>query len=378
MQSAASMLESIRYRNGKLDLLEQRKLPLVSEYEEVNNAEDGWEAIRSMKVRGAPAIAIAGALSLAVEAHRILVATEFAFGDAATAADYLVNKLEYLKTSRPTAVNLFEAADRLTRLARDKAATAAAGQEGARQVFQAYIAEAEKMLEDDIAANKAMGKHGADHILALQSKDGSNVRVITHCNTGSLATAGYGTALGVIRALNESGKLERAFCTETRPYNQGARLTAYELVAEQIPGTLVTDSMVAALMNSPNKPHAVIVGADRIAANGDTANKIGTYQLAIAAKYHKVPFFVAAPLTTIDLEMENGSGIKIEERPADELTNVNGMRIAAPGIGVWNPSFDVTPGELIDGIITELGVIQKGADGQFHVAQFIKDKSSSQ
>lgn len=372
------MLESIRYRNGKLDLLEQRKLPLVSEYEEVNNAEDGWEAIRSMKVRGAPAIAIAGALSLAVEAHRILAATEFAFGDAAAAADYLVNKLEYLKTSRPTAVNLFEAADRLTRLARDKAATAAAGQEGARQVFQAYIAEAEKMLEDDIAANKAMGKHGADHILALQSKDGSNVRVITHCNTGSLATAGYGTALGVIRALNESGKLERAFCTETRPYNQGARLTAYELVAEQIPGTLVTDSMVAALMNSPNKPHAVIVGADRIAANGDTANKIGTYQLAIAAKYHKVPFFVAAPLTTIDLEMENGSGIKIEERPADELTNVNGMRIAAPGIGVWNPSFDVTPGELIDGIITELGVIQKGADGQFHVAQFIKDKSSSQ
>jgi methylthioribose-1-phosphate isomerase len=378
MQSPVSTLESIRYRNGKLDLLEQRKLPLVSEYEEVNNAEDGWEAIRSMKVRGAPAIAIAGALSLAVEAHRILAATEFAFGDAAAAADYLVNKLEYLKTSRPTAVNLFEAADRLTRLARDKAATAAAGQEGARQVFQAYIAEAEKMLEDDIAANKAMGKHGADHILALQSKDGSNVRVITHCNTGSLATAGYGTALGVIRALNESGKLERAFCTETRPYNQGARLTAYELVAEQIPGTLVTDSMVAALMNSPNKPHAVIVGADRIAANGDTANKIGTYQLAIAAKYHKVPFFVAAPLTTIDLEMENGSGIKIEERPADELTNVNGMRIAAPGIGVWNPSFDVTPGELIDGIITELGVIQKGADGQFHVAHFIKDKSSSQ
>jgi S-methyl-5-thioribose-1-phosphate isomerase len=330
-----------------------------------------------MKVRGAPAIAIAGALSLAVEAHRILAADTLAFADAAAAADFLVNKLEYLKTSRPTAVNLFEAADRLTRLARSKATTAAAGQEGARQVFQAYIAEAEKMLEDDIAANKAMGKHGADHILALQATDGGNVRVITHCNTGSLATAGYGTALGVIRALNESGRLERAFCTETRPYNQGARLTAYELVAEQIPGTLVTDSMVAALMNSSNKPHAVIVGADRIAANGDTANKIGTYQLAIAAKYHKVPFFVAAPLTTIDLDMVNGSGIKIEERPADELTNVNGMRIAAPGIGVWNPSFDVTPGELIDGIITELGVIQKGADGHFHVAQFIKDKSAA-
>jgi methylthioribose-1-phosphate isomerase len=378
MQAPVSTLESIRYRNGKLELLEQRKLPLVSEYEEVKNAEDGWEAIRSMKVRGAPAIAIAGALSLAVEAHRTLAATEEAlpFADAASAAEFLAAKLEYLKTSRPTAVNLFEAADRLTRLARDKAATAAAGQEGARQVLQAYVAEAEKMLEDDITANKAMGKHGADHILALQSKDGSHVRVITHCNTGSLATAGYGTALGVIRALHESGKLERAFCTETRPYNQGARLTAYELVAEQIPGTLVTDSMVAALMNSSNQPHAVIVGADRIAANGDTANKIGTYQLAIAAKYHKVPFFVAAPLTTIDLEMENGSGIKIEERPADELTNVNGMRIAAPGIGVWNPSFDVTPGELIDGIITELGVIQKGADGKFHVAQFIKDKSS--
>jgi methylthioribose-1-phosphate isomerase len=361
-------LQSIRYSRGKLELLDQKKLPAVQEYVEIADTEGGWSAIRTMQVRGAPAIAIAGALSLAVEAHKKL--NENAFKDASEAANFIVGRLDYLRTSRPTAVNLFEAADRLSKLVTDALPTAPASTDGAKHILELYIQEAERMLEADIATNKAIGQHGAAYILKL--KQDPKVRVITHCNTGSLATAGYGTALGVVRALHEKGELERAFCTETRPYNQGARLTALELVYEKIPGTLVTDSMAAALMASSSKPHAVVVGADRVAANGDTANKIGTYQLAISAKFHGIPFFVAAPVTTIDLQIPDGAHIKIEERPGDELTCINGSRVAAEGIGVWNPAFDVTPHSLIDGIITEWGVITKDASsGKFEIAQFL-------
>ncbi|KAK3616631.1 S-methyl-5-thioribose-1-phosphate isomerase, partial [Elasticomyces elasticus] len=233
----------------------------------------------------------------------------------------------------------------------------------------------------DVSDNEAIGKYGAEWIEKVAP--GKEVSVLTHCNTGSLATAGYGTALGVIRSLHANGSLKRAFCTETRPYNQGSRLTAFELVHDRIPATLITDSMASALLQlkgSSERITAIVVGADRVAANGDTANKIGTYQLAIAAKYHGVKFLVAAPRTTIDLETKSGADITIEERPGHEMTVMKGPRyeagrvdldyvetvsIAAEGIDVWNPAFDVTPAELIDGIITELGVVEKGQNGKF-------------
>jgi methylthioribose-1-phosphate isomerase len=257
---------------------------------------------------------------------------------------------------------LFEAIGRLKAFVSATSLTLADDAQGARALIDAFVNEAEAMLAKDVADNRAIGAFGAEALLEPAGK--GNIRLLTHCNTGSLATASYGTALGIIRRVQELGRLDHAFCTETRPYNQGARLTAFELVHEGIPATLITDSMAAFLMKSRGI-HGVVVGADRVAANGDTANKIGTYQLAIAARYHGVPFFVAAPLTSIDLSMEDGSSIPIEERPASELTDMNGVRIAAPGIGVWNPGFDVTPAELIGGIVTEHGVVYKegGASG---------------
>lgn len=233
-----------------------------------------------------------------------------------------------------------------------------AEREGATEetVRERVIRFAEDMLEKDLKDNRSIGDLGARHLLEQTNPRGGKVTVLTHCNTGALATAGYGTALGVIRSLHEMGRLEHTFCTETRPYNQGARLTAFELVYEQIPATLITDSMAAAAM-AHRGVSAVVVGADRVVANGDTANKIGTYQLAIVAKHHGVPFYVAAPSSSCDLHLETGKEIVIEERPSQELTDLNGVRIAAQGIRVWNPAFDVTPHELITGgIITELGV----------------------
>lgn len=212
------------------------------------------------------------------------------------------------------------------------------------------------MLDEDVATNKSIGKFGAEHI--LKGLGNENAVILTHCNTGSLATAGYGTALGVVRSLKEMGRLEHCFCTETRPYNQGSRLTAYELVYEKIPSTLICDNMVGLLMMK-KKVSAIVVGADRVVANGDTANKIGTYQLAILAKYHNIPFYVAVPTTTIDLNKKTGSEIIIEERPSKEMTHVKDIRIAAEGINCWNPCFDVTPAELITGgLITEHGVFK--------------------
>jgi len=238
-----------------------------------------------------------------------------------------------------------------------------------REVVEVYLKEAEAMLAIDIQTNKQMGAHGANYLIGLVKE--RPLKMLTHCNTGSLATAGYGTALGVIRALTEQGKLERAFCTETRPYNQGARLTAFELVKDNIPGaTLVTDSMVAALMKN-KLVDAVVVGADRVVANGDTANKVGTYQIAIVAKFHGIPFFVVAPTTTLDCATPSGDKITIEERPRVELVTLNGMKLAPDGIGVWNPAFDVTPHELITGIVTERGVILPNDQGIFDVPHFL-------
>lgn len=219
-----------------------------------------------------------------------------------------------------------------------------------------FIEKIVGMLEKDISDNKAIGQHGAEAILG-NFKSTGGVNILTHCNTGSLATAGYGTALGVVRKLQELGKLNRIYMTETRPYNQGSRLTAFEIVHEKINGTLICDSSVAYLFQ---KKHiqAVVVGADRVAINGDTANKIGTYQIACLAKHHGVDFYVAAPFSSIDVNIKSGEQIVIEERPEHEMTYSNGKRVAAPGISVWNPAFDVTPGDYIKGIITERGVFE--------------------
>ncbi|OAY63768.1 Methylthioribose-1-phosphate isomerase [Ananas comosus] len=343
-------LQSICYERGSLRLLDQRKLPLETLYLDVSNATDGWNAIRDMVVRGAPAIAIAAALSLAVEVFNL----DFD-GTPGDAASLLVRKLDYLVSSRPTAVNLSEAATKLQNLALKTAESATE----AKAVFQAFIDAAEVMLIDDVAANKAIGHHGAK-FLQGQSGDSRLLSVLTHCNTGSLATAGYGTALGVIRALHAEG---------------GSRLTAFELVHEKIPATLIADSAVAALMKSRHID-AVIVGADRVAANGDTANKIGTYNVALCAKHHGVQFYVAAPVTSIDLSLSSGQQIVIEERSPKELLNSEGglgKQVAAPGIAVWNPAFDITPANLITAIITEKGVITKSAEDAFDISGFLQN-----
>ncbi|KAE7998427.1 hypothetical protein FH972_002972 [Carpinus fangiana] len=328
-----------------------RKLPLETIYLDIQDAADGWSAIRDMVVRGAPAIAIAAALSLAVEAFNL----EDFNGTSDDAASFLNKKLEYLVSSRPTAVNLSDAATKLKEVISKAAATASEAQ----SIFQAYIEAAEIMLKDDVSSNKAIGSYGAS-FLQHQLKNSKKISILTHCNTGSLATAGYGTALGVIRAVHTEGLLERAYCTETRPFNQGSRLTAFELVHDNIPATLIADSAAAALMKD-GRVDAVIVGADRVAANGDTANKIGTYSLALCATNHKIPFYVAAPLTSIDLSLSCGKEIVIEERSPKELTHTHGglgEQVAASGISVWNPAFD--------------GVIIKIRSDAFDIKDFVQ------
>ncbi|XP_050217044.1 methylthioribose-1-phosphate isomerase [Mercurialis annua] len=362
---ADNTLRAICYNRGSLKLLDQRKLPLETGYLEIKNTSDGWSAIREMVVRGAPAIAVAGALSLAVEVFNL----DGFSGTSDDAASYLFKKLDYLVSSRPTAVNLADAAVKLKEVISKAAATAS----DSKSIFEAYIEAAEIMLEDDVASNKAIGSHGASFI-QNRLENPKKLSILTHCNTGSLATAGYGTALGVIRALHSEGVLERAYCTETRPFNQGSRLTAFELVHEKIPATLIADSAAAALMKD-DRVSAVIVGADRVASNGDTANKIGTYSLALCAMHHNIPFYVAAPLTSIDLSLSSGKQIIIEERSPKELLNTRGglgEQVAASGISVWNPAFDVTPAKLISGIITEKGVITKIDSNEFDIKSFVK------
>ncbi|KAG9443928.1 hypothetical protein H6P81_015268 [Aristolochia fimbriata] len=360
-----STLVSICYDRGSLRLLDQRKLPLETIYLDIKDTTDGWDAIREMVVRGAPAIAIAAALSLAVEVSNV---EKSLTGSSNDAASFIIKKLEYLVSSRPTAVNLADAAKKLEDIVLKVSATTGK----TASVFQAYIEAAEKMLTDDVADNKAIGSFGAAFLQSQIVVD-RKLSVLTHCNTGSLATAGYGTALGVIRSLHNEGILEMAFCTETRPFNQGSRLTAFELVHDKIPATLIADSAAAALMRA-GRVHAVIVGADRVAANGDTANKIGTYNLAVSANYHKVPFYVAAPVTSIDLSLSSGEQITIEERSPKELLFSRGglgEQVAAHGISVWNPAFDVTPASLITAIMTEKGVITKTGNGDFNIGEFI-------
>ncbi|RUS31890.1 S-methyl-5-thioribose-1-phosphate isomerase [Jimgerdemannia flammicorona] len=379
---SARTLEAIRYTPDHLQVLNQLVLPHETLFERVETIQDGHATIKTMKVRGAPAIAIVAALALAVDLSARHKKGEFP--NAAAAVAFVSESLQYLKTSRPTAVNLFDAANKLLALVQERGKTAT----GAQEVVDAYVAAAEKMLVDDVQDNKNIGRFGAEYIFG-QAKNKDNVRVLTHCNTGSLATAGWGTALGIIRDLHATGHLSHAYCTETRPYNQGSRLTAYELVYEGIPATLVTDSMASALLRS-QPVAAVIVGADRVARNGDTANKIGTYQLAIVARHHGVAFVVAAPSTSVDLSIASGAEIPIEERAENEVVTVRGIvvplpgeeavregeartvQIAAKGISVWNPSFDVTPASLISAIVTERGVVlKKEGEDVFDMAAFL-------
>jgi methylthioribose-1-phosphate isomerase len=317
-------VEPIRWRGNALDLLDQRLLPREVRWVTCSDAHEVAVAIRDMIVRGAPAIGVSAAFGVALAAQRDDDV------DAAAAE---------LRASRPTAVNLMWALDRML---------------AAREAGRDLTAEAESMFREDVEANKRIGRFGAELL-------GESVTVLTHCNAGALATAGYGTALGVIRAAVEGGKRVAVFADETRPYLQGARLTAWELKQENIDVTLITDSMAGHFFQQ-GRFDAVIVGADRIAANGDTANKIGTYTVAVLANAHGVPFYVAAPLSTIDVNCPSGAAIPIEERSAAEVTSMNGVSIAPDGINVRHPAFDVTPARLISAIITDRGVLRAPYD----------------
>ncbi|KAF1721181.1 MULTISPECIES: S-methyl-5-thioribose-1-phosphate isomerase [Pseudoxanthomonas] len=328
-------IRPIRWTGSALELLDQRKLPFVVEYLSCTTSDEVAAAIHDLAVRGAPAIGIAAAWGVVLAAREVMAATP------AEAADKLEPALQRLNAARPTAVNLAWA------LARMRAALKTAGSDW-RGVLEL---EALAIAEEDLAANRHMGELGAALI-------GEGSGVLTHCNTGSLATAGFGTALGVIRAGVAQGRIGKVYAGETRPWQQGARLTAWELLQDGIPATLIADSAASHLMKT-GAVQWVIVGADRICANGDTANKIGTYQLAIAARHHGAKFMVVAPSSTVDMATPNGDAIHIEERDPGELLGIAGTRTVAEGVPAWNPVFDVTPASLIDAIVTEKGVIEQ-------------------
>ncbi|KAF3762814.1 hypothetical protein M406DRAFT_93178 [Cryphonectria parasitica EP155] len=389
-------LQAIKYTRGSLEVLDQLKLPHEHHYDEVSTCEEAFDCIRSMRVRGAPAIAIVAALALAVELNRGACKAE----SVDDTISYIDSRLDYLKGSRPTAVDLTNAINHLKTAIRSpsqETTSAVPTPTPKDAVLDTFIATAEAILAKDLQTNLSIGEHGAGWLAEQHrissSSPASRISVLTHCNTGSLATSGHGTALGIIRTLQAKGLLKHAFCTETRPYNQGSRLTSFELVFEGIPSTLITDSMAAALFRLKKADMnigAVIVGADRVVRNGDTANKIGTYQLAVLAWHHGVKFVVAAPTTSVDLETETGDGIKIEERKAEELTQISGAVVGADGkvdvsstarvaiadqrINVWNPAFDVTPAELIDAIVTEKGAVVKNTDGKFDFSEVMPER----
>ena len=327
-------IRPILWTGETLDLLDQRKLPFEVEHVSCRTSDEVAAAIHSLAVRGAPAIGIAAAWGV------VLAARAMEAVDGVEAALKLEPALQRLNAARPTAVNLAWALARMRRVLQPAGADW-------RQVLER---EAEAIATEDLAANRRMGELGAALIA-------SGSGVLTHCNTGSLATAGYGTALGVIRAGVAQERIARVFAGETRPWQQGARLTVWELQQDGIDATLIADSAAAHLMKT-GVVQWVVVGADRICANGDTANKIGTYQLAIAARHHGVKFMVVAPSSTVDMDTANGGLIEIEERDPGEMLGIGGVRIVAEGIHAWNPVFDVTPGELIDAIVTEKGVIE--------------------
>jgi methylthioribose-1-phosphate isomerase len=329
--------ETLRWRDESLEMLDQRALPDRRIYLAYTSARGVADAIREMVVRGAPAIGCAAAYGVALESRLFAGAPRARFDAAMTRA------FSMLAASRPTAVNLFWA------LARMRGRLAAFGASATEDIAAGLLEEAHAICRDDVAVNRAMGAHGAALL-------GDGARVLTHCNAGALATAGHGTALGVIRSAVEAGKAISVYADETRPFLQGARLTAWELQQDAIPVTLIADSAAGFLM-SRGRIDAVIVGADRVAANGDVANKIGTYPLAVLARRHGIPFYVACPVSTIDLNVQSGADIPIEQRDGAEVTGYRDVRWAPEGIGAENPAFDVTPADLVSALITERGVV---------------------
>ena len=330
-------IEAIEWTSGKLRLLDQTRLPHQEVFLDLDDYRQVVKAIEDMRVRGAPALGVAAAYAMAIAARQI----------AHEGGDHFLPCLKEaskeIVAARPTAVNITWAVGRMLALAE----TIQDPTEASRRL----LTEAKAIQLEDVAVNQRIGRHGAQLLADSDS-------VLTHCNTGALATAGYGTALGVIRAAWEQGKRFQVFHTETRPFLQGARLTAWELVQLGIPATMVVDS-AAGLLIKEHTVQCVIVGADRIAANGDTANKIGTYTLAVVAKENDIPFYVAAPTSTVDLRVSSGEEIPIEEREPSEVTHLGGMRTAAEGIGIRNPAFDITPHRYISAIITEEGVVRE-------------------
>ena len=332
--TAIAEIQPIAWTGDHLRLIDQTRLPLEYVVLDIADHRQAAEAIRQMRVRGAPAIGVTAAYAVALAAREIATTDREAF------LHRLEDEAQLLLQARPTAVNLRWAVERMLAVARSTPANGDA--------VQTLVDEAVRIHQEDVEANRAIGRYGA----CLMPQSGG---VLTHCNTGALATAGYGTALGVIRAAWEQGNRFHVFVTETRPFLQGARLTTWELAHLGIPATLIVDSAAGALL-SRGEVRCVVVGADRIAANGDVANKIGTYTLAALAKTHGVPFYVAAPTSTVDPSVGSGKGIPIEERPPEEVTCWGGVQTASEGVAIWNPAFDVTASKYVDAIITQRGV----------------------
>jgi len=330
------MIQTLEWTDQGVRFIDQTKLPTEEIYVTCKTHEQVADVIRTMVVRGAPAIGVAAAMGIALGAKNSKAET---VGDLKRDLDQIC---DIIGKTRPTAVNLFWAIRRMQeKFERLRIRPVA-------QIQQELVEEAKRMHAEDIAANQAMGRHGA----TLMPSEGG---VLTHCNAGALATAGYGTALGVIRAAVEQGKKIHVYADETRPFLQGSRLTAWELMKDGIPTTVISDNMAGAMMKQ-GKIGAIVVGADRIAANGDVANKIGTYTVAVLAKEHGIPFYVAAPLSTVDMACPSGEQIPIEQRNVNEITHIAGKQMTPNGVGVENPAFDVTPAKYVTAIITERGI----------------------
>lgn len=342
----------LKYKKGELDILDQRLIPWKISILKAKTSQQVSNAIKDMVLRGAPLIGCAGAYAY------VLAFENKKFSSSSQALDYFYKIKKMVNSSRPTAVALFAASDRMERKIKE-AIEYRDSSSLADRIYNAVLSEAKLIEKEDIDSTVSMAKFGT----SLLKK---NSRVMTYCNTGALATMGIGTALGVIVKGYELGKVSFAYACETRPYLQGTRLTIWELQKNHVPSALLTDNMAAHIMKT-EKIDAVIIGADRIASNGDTANKIGSYQLAISASYHKIPFYVVAPTATFDLSLKDGSEIKIEERSEREVTEIRGIRIAPKGINVRHPAFDVTPKSLITAIVTEKGIISPVNDRNINI-----------